>query len=80
MKAVTEKYLFRPFEMLVKEPILIPITIYMAFIYGILYLFFEAYPIAFQESRGWNTGVGALPFISITIGVGARRLHHRLQL
>ncbi len=69
MKAVTEKYLFRPFEMLVKEPILILITIYMAFIYGILYLFFEAYPIAFQESRGWNTGVGALPFISITIGV-----------
>lgn len=41
----------------------------MAVVYGILYLFFESYPIAFQEKRGWNEGVGALPFLSITVGV-----------
>ncbi|KAL1605144.1 hypothetical protein SLS60_004687 [Paraconiothyrium brasiliense] len=69
LKSITEKYLLRPFAMLLKEPILDLITIYMAIIYGILYLFFEAYPIAFQEQRGWNPGVGALPFLSITIGV-----------
>ena len=69
MKSIVEKYLFRPFKMLLTEPILVLVTIYMAFIYGILYLFFEAYPIAFQESRGWNLGVGALPFIGILIGV-----------
>ena len=69
MKSIIEKYLYRPFKMLFMEPILTLITIYIAFIYGILYLFFEAYPIAFQESRGWNLGVGALPFIGITIGV-----------
>jgi MFS transporter, DHA1 family, multidrug resistance protein len=40
----------------------------MALAYGFLYLFFESYPIAFSEARGWNLGVGALPFISITIG------------
>lgn len=34
-----------------------------------MYLFFEAYPIAFQQNRGWNDGVGALPFLSITGGV-----------
>ena len=69
MKEIVEKYLFRPFIMMALEPILDLITLYMAFIYGILYLFFEAYPIAFQEVRGWNSGVGALPFIGITIGV-----------
>jgi DHA1 family multidrug resistance protein-like MFS transporter len=68
-KNIAEKYLLRPFAMLLKEPILDLITLYMAVIYGILYLFFEAYPIAFQEQRGWNPGVGALPFLSITIGV-----------
>jgi DHA1 family multidrug resistance protein-like MFS transporter len=62
-------YLFRPFQMLFREPILLLITIYMALIYGILYLFFEAYPISFQEERGWNQGVGALPFIGILVGV-----------
>ena len=55
--------------MLFMEPILVLITLYMAFIYGLIYLFFESYPVAFQEVRGWNGGVGALPFIGITIGV-----------
>ena len=63
------KYLLRPMTMLVLEPILNLVTIYMALIYGILYLFFEAYPISFQEQRGWNDGVGALPFLGITVGV-----------
>ena len=63
------RYLFRPFAMLIQEPILLLITIYLALIYGILYLFFEAYPISFQEERGWNNGVGALPFLGITGGV-----------
>ncbi|KAL9063863.1 MAG: hypothetical protein Q9161_009236 [Pseudevernia consocians] len=69
MKEIINKYLFRPFVMMALEPILVLITLYMAFIYGILYLFFEAYPIAFQEGRGWSAGVGALPFLGITIGV-----------
>lgn len=69
IKSIVEKYLLRPFSMLLKEPILDLVTLYMAVIYGILYLFFEAYPIAFQEQRGWNSGVGALPFIGIAVGV-----------
>ncbi|KAF2270173.1 MFS general substrate transporter [Lojkania enalia] len=69
LKNIVEKCLLRPFAMLFREPILILVTIYMSLIYGILYLFFEAYPIAFQETRGWNPGVGALPFLSITGGV-----------
>jgi hypothetical protein len=32
-------------------------------------LFFEAYPVAFQEDRGWDEGVGALPFLALTVGV-----------
>jgi len=66
---IVQKYLLRPFAMLVSEPILLVVTLYMALIYGILYLFFEAYPIAFQEERGWNAGVGALPFLGILVGV-----------
>jgi hypothetical protein len=55
--------------MLVREPILVLVSLYLALVYGILYLFFEAYPISFQQGRGWNSGVGALPFIGILIGV-----------
>lgn len=68
-RQILTKYLFRPFTMLVMEPILVLMTIYIAFAYGVLYLFFEAYPISFQQERGWGPGVGALPFLGITLGV-----------
>ncbi|KAL3422477.1 MFS multidrug transporter [Phlyctema vagabunda] len=69
LHAIFHTYFFRPFVMLFKEPILTLITLYMALIYGMLYLFFTSYPISFQEERGWNEGVGALPFLGILIGV-----------
>ena len=69
LKSIVQRYLFMPFKMLVLEPILLLLTIYMSLVFGILYLFFESYPISFQNGRGWNAGVGELPFISISIGV-----------
>ncbi|OCK82986.1 MFS general substrate transporter [Lepidopterella palustris CBS 459.81] len=69
LKSIANKYLVRPFIMLALEPILLLVTLYIALIYGIIYLFFEAYPIAFQEHRHWSAGVGALPFIGIALGV-----------
>ncbi|KKK13508.1 hypothetical protein ARAM_003518 [Aspergillus rambellii] len=67
---IVRKYLLRPIHMLVLEPILILITIYLALVYGILYLFFEAYPISFQEVRGWKSeGIAGLPFLGIMLGV-----------
>jgi len=68
-KSIVAKFLGRPFAMIFKEPILDLITVYMALIYGILYLFFEAYPIAFEDVRGYSLGVGSLPFLSIIVGV-----------
>ncbi|THX97590.1 putative aldehyde reductase I [Aureobasidium pullulans] len=69
MKELAHRYLLKPFQMLAMEPILLLVTLYMGFIYGFLYLCFEAYPIAFQQERGWNAGVGALPFAAIIVGV-----------
>ncbi|KAF2102158.1 MFS transporter [Rhizodiscina lignyota] len=68
-KSILNVYLMRPFIMFVKEPILALITAYMSFIYGILYLLFEAYPISFGEERGWNLGVASLPFVSFVVGI-----------
>lgn len=67
---IVSKYLVRPIQMLFLEPILLLITIYLTLIYGILYLFFEAYPVSFQEVRGWTSlGIAGLPFLGIMIGV-----------
>jgi hypothetical protein len=67
--AFITRYLNRPFRMFFTEPILVFITLYMTFISGFIYLLFEVWPISFIEQRGYNHGVGALPFISIGIGV-----------
>ena len=61
-------YLVRPFAMLAQEPILSLMTAYMSFIYGVLYLLFEAYPVSFHDERGWNIGVASLPFASFIVG------------
>ena len=69
LSSIFNVYLARPWVMIMQEPILALITAYLSFLYGILYLLFEAYPIAFQEGRGWNKGVGSLPFLSFVVGI-----------
>jgi hypothetical protein len=43
-------------------------NIYIAIVYGILYLCFVAYPIVFRELRGWSTGMSGLAFVGIGVG------------
>ncbi|KAI8628007.1 MFS general substrate transporter [Xylariaceae sp. FL1651] len=69
VKDVVRIYFMRPFALLATEPVLVLITIYQSFIYGILYLVFESYPIAFREVRHWALGVSALPYLGLLVGV-----------
>ena len=59
--------LSRPFIMAVKEPICIFWNLYIAVVYGILYLCFVAYPIVFTQ-RGFTTAQQGLSFVGIGIG------------
>ncbi|KAK3369229.1 major facilitator superfamily domain-containing protein [Lasiosphaeria ovina] len=58
-----------PWVLLAKEPIVLITSIYIAIIYGTLYLNFAAYPIVFQQQRGWSPGIGGLAFIGTAVGV-----------
>ncbi|OAQ84572.1 multidrug resistance protein [Purpureocillium lilacinum] len=59
----------RPWILLFREPIVLLTAIYMAIIYGTLYLCFAAFPIVFQQGRGWKPGIGGLAFIGIAVGM-----------
>ncbi|KAH6652634.1 major facilitator superfamily domain-containing protein [Truncatella angustata] len=61
--------LSRPWTLLFKEPIVSVLSIYVAIIYGTLYMLFAAFPIVYQRGRGWGQGVGALPFLGIMVGM-----------
>jgi MFS family permease len=68
LKELGNKYLIRPFQLL-GTPICFLVALYASFVYGILYLSLASFPIVFQELRGWNQVVGALPFLAYLIGI-----------
>ena len=68
IKELVIKKVGRPLRILFTEPIVLLITIYMSFIYGLLYLFLTAYVLVFQRVYGFNAGVGGLPYFGLVIG------------
>lgn len=66
---VFNRALVRPWVLLFMEPIVLVASIYMAIIYGTVYLFMGAMPIVYNEYRGWSEGIGGLAFMGIAVGI-----------
>lgn len=62
-------FLIRPFQLLFGELIVFLISLYMSVLYGLLYMFFVAFPIIFQEGKGYSAGITGLMFIPLAVGV-----------
>jgi MFS family permease len=62
-------FLVRPFQLLFRELIVFLISLYMSVLYGLLYMFFVAYPIIFQSRKGYSAGTTGLMFIPLAVGV-----------
>ncbi|RDW93400.1 MFS transporter [Aspergillus mulundensis] len=67
-KDILFEALIRPFQLSFLEPIILLLNLYIALIYGILYIWFEAFPIIFEEKHGFNAGQTGLAFLGIFIG------------
>lgn len=60
LKEVAVIALYRPFKIIIKEPIVLALDLYIALCYGTFYLFFEAFPIVF---------VGIYKFTLVEVGL-----------
>ena len=69
LKDELKEYILRPFQLLFHELIVFLITVYMSVLYGLLYMFFVAYPIVYQEGKGYSASITGLMFIPIAVGV-----------
>ena len=69
VKSIITKQLSRPLKMLFTEPMVTCIAFYASFVYAILYLTLQVFPIVFEEERGWSPVVGSLPFLGMLIGI-----------
>lgn len=67
-KEIVEGTLLRP-VILLSELIVLLITIYMSIIYGLLYMFFFAYPVVYGEGKKWGDIKTSLMFIPLGVGV-----------
>ncbi|KAJ5881115.1 uncharacterized protein N7473_012168 [Penicillium subrubescens] len=65
---VFTKTMVRPWILLFMEPIVLLLSIYMAIIYGTMYMEFAAFPIVFEEARHWPQSTSGLSFIGMMIG------------
>jgi len=54
--------------MLFLSPIVLALSIYMAFTYGVLYLLFTTIPVVFRETYRFGTGVAGLVYIAMGVG------------
>ncbi|KAF7537384.1 hypothetical protein G7054_g3730 [Neopestalotiopsis clavispora] len=59
----------RPWVILIYEPIVTLLSLFLSVVHGTLFLLFAAYPIVFQQVRGWPQGVASLPFLAIALGI-----------
>ncbi|KAH0265281.1 MFS general substrate transporter, partial [Aureobasidium melanogenum] len=69
VKSVVTKHLARPIIMLTTEPMVTCIAFYASFVYGILYMTLEVFPIVFEQNRGWPLITSTLPFLALFVGV-----------
>lgn len=66
---IVTKHLSRPVMMLTTEPMITAIAIYASFVYALLYMTLQMFPIVYEEERQWGLVVSTLPFLGLLIGV-----------
>lgn len=64
-----ETALIRPFRLLTTQPIIQVLAIYMAYLYGTVYLMLSTFPALWTIRYHQNVGVGGLNYISIGLGL-----------
>jgi MFS family permease len=68
-KAIFSKALVRPFKLFICEPIVQLLGAYMAFVYGLLYIFLTTIPTTFQDVYQDRVGVAGFHYLALGAGI-----------
>ena len=60
--------LVRPFTLNFTEPMVFLLNLYIGLVYGLLYVWFESFPIVFTEIYGFSLSMEGLSFLGLLIG------------
>ncbi len=60
--------LVRPTQLLIFSPVVLVISIYVALVFGLLYLLFASFSPLFEDTYGFSAGISGLSYLGIGIG------------
>lgn len=60
--------LWRPIEITIREPMVFMVHIYLSLVYAIMYLWFECFPIVFQEVHNFSLVLTGVAYMGVIIG------------
>jgi DHA1 family multidrug resistance protein-like MFS transporter len=68
-KELAIETLWRPIKISIVEPVVLLINIYIALVYSVMYLWFEAFPIVFLEVKHFTLVEMGVSYVSIMLGI-----------
>lgn len=80
IKSMLRASSLKAIKMLVTEPVVFSFGLWIAFCWGVTFMFLSVIPITFTEKRGWGEGVSGLPYISLSIGCTLGWGFHHFQM
>ena len=89
LRKVLRASLIRPFRLLGTQPIIQALALYVAYLYGLMYLVLSTFPFVWENIYHESVGIGGLNYISLGVGffLGAQicapindRIYHKLKI
>lgn len=80
IKSMLKASSVKAIHMLVTEPVVLFFGLWIAFCWGVTFLFLSVISITFAEKRGWSEGVAGLPYIGLALGTTLAWGAHHFQM
>ncbi|KAL1698500.1 MFS general substrate transporter [Schizophyllum commune] len=82
LKELLHKSTTRAFILMVREPVVFFFSLWLAFAWAMVFLFFTVIPLTFQNHHGFAEGVAGLPYIACIVGtfLGLISCFHQAKL
>ncbi|PSR90316.1 fructose facilitator [Coniella lustricola] len=80
VKSMLKASSVKAIHMLATEPVVLAFGLWIAFCWGVAFLFLSVISITFADKRGWSTGMAGLPYIALALGTTLAWMAHHLQM
>ena len=67
--ALFKQSIIRPMKLLLLSPIVLSLSVFCAFVFGLTYLLFTTFPIVFEEQYGFSSGLSGLSYLGLGISM-----------